>query len=88
MFFPSLRFFDDFAIILSDWKKINEKERIYGNSKFCFVKQRRLGYKSLDIVYFVKYFIFNIFLRILQLFPLVIDRQTRKRKKKKFMGIR
>lgn len=85
MFFPSLRFFDDFAIILSDWKKkkINEKERIYGNSKFCFVKQRRLEYKSLDIVYYVKYFIFNIFLRILQLFPLVIDRQTRKRKKKK-----
>lgn len=80
-FFPSLRFFDDFAIILSDWKK---KKKWKGKNlwEFCFVKQRRLEYKSLNIVYYVEHFIFDFFYRFCNFLWWLTDREGRRKKKK------
>lgn len=71
-------------MILQLFFLIGKKKKWKGKNlwEFCFVKQRRLEYKSLNIVYYVEHFIFDFFLQILQ-FSLMIDRQRRKREKKK-----
>lgn len=50
MFFPSLRFFNDFAIILSDWKKEKKARRkeFMEIRNSAFVKQTRLEYKVIE----------------------------------------